>query len=574
MLNNTNIHAVESDNCDHLSSNEDYGYIADNFEDRSQNDSEESIEHDINIDLSGEQGTEVLFDDRKKSFMNWQMPKFMYSLYWRPNISAKEHILVFLALSLVFHWTYESTLKILSWINKATYRGGLPEHKNSLWRALGINKQVEIRHYICEHCQAYLGTKQVYQCSVETCKVMSPSPSIGFFIQLSIESQIKDLFEIPEIYDQLQYRFSRVMKNNDSLEDVYDGKLYKNLTKPGEFLNNKHNFSFTLNTDGASVSDSSSVSAWPVFLQINELPPHLRKKHMILSTVWVGKGHPVINTLLNPMINELNQIYQMGISWKPKGSVIISKFMVLLCSVDSVARPMLLRMTQFNGAFGCTFCYQNGTSINDTIKYPFQNNMTTRLHEEIEELGINALNSGQRILGVIGPSVLFGLLGFNCLGMVVEPLHNLFLGVVKQYTSILLRGETNIVEKKRIRYVTKKMAETIIDQRLTKIRPPTRITRKPRSITESNMWKGQEWRNWIQYYCLVCFEGILRPKYYKHLSLLCQAINILNSDSITNTQIIQARKLLRKFVQDYQRFYGEAAMTYNIHLLLHIVDTV
>ncbi|XP_044019490.1 uncharacterized protein LOC122859872 [Aphidius gifuensis] len=512
----------------------------------------------------------------QKSFINWSMAHYVYEMLWRPAILAKDHILVFLTLSLVFHWTYEATSMVFTWINQATFNAGLPVYKKSLWKALGRNEVVETRHYICEYCQAYLGIIKPVRCSSESCLIATPQSSISYFVEIDLESQIRDIFAIPDIYDQFQYRFTRTKRRIDALEDVYDGELYKRLSEPGEFLSNRNNFTFTFNTDGASVSDSSKSNAWPVFLQINESPPHLRKRHMLLSTVWVGTGHPVANTFLKPLVNQLNHLYETGITWKYNGDYkLTSKFMVLLCSVDSVARPLILRMTQFNGAFGCNFCYQNGCTHGDSFKYPLEKKIILRTHEETVELGEQSLNSGTRILGVIGPSILFGLFGFDCMrGMVVEPLHNLFLGVAKQYTKLLLEAETYVEDQDKRRYVSKSIAESIIDMRLSKIRPPSRLTRRPRSIKDMKLWKGQEWRNWIQYYCLICLEGVLKPKYLKHLSLLSQAIYILNSDSITSHEINQARQLLQDFVKKYEQLFGKQAMTYNIHLLLHITDTV
>ena len=51
-----------------------------------------------------------------------------------------------------------------------------------------------------------------------------------------------------------------------------DGKYYINLCEKGQFLHNNSNISLIFNTDGAPLYSSSSVSLWPVFLAINELP--------------------------------------------------------------------------------------------------------------------------------------------------------------------------------------------------------------------------------------------------------------------------------------------------------------
>ena len=55
--------------------------------------------------------------------------------------------------------------------------------------------------------------------------------------------------------------------------DVYDGEEYK---KHGDFLAEPGNVSLLLNTDGVKMFNSSVVDLWPIWLVVNELPPHER----------------------------------------------------------------------------------------------------------------------------------------------------------------------------------------------------------------------------------------------------------------------------------------------------------
>ena len=79
----------------------------------------------------------------------------------------------------------------------------------------------------------------------------------------------------PFLWAQLQRRFGR--DDNDTIRDIFDGQEYKKLVHSG-FLSqaNRANVSFTLNTDGVDVYRSSKYSIWPIWLQINELPPAQR----------------------------------------------------------------------------------------------------------------------------------------------------------------------------------------------------------------------------------------------------------------------------------------------------------
>ena len=80
----------------------------------------------------------------------------------------------------------------------------------------------------------------------------------------------------------MQRRFGR--DDNDIIGDIFDGQEYKKLVHSG-FLSptNRANVSFTLNTDGVDVYRSSKFSIWPIWLQINELPPAQRYINVQMS---------------------------------------------------------------------------------------------------------------------------------------------------------------------------------------------------------------------------------------------------------------------------------------------------
>lgn len=80
----------------------------------------------------------------------------------------------------------------------------------------------------------------------------------------------------PEFVSGLEHRFQRRKQAEENIEDVYDGKLYKDQFQHGGLLAQSFNLSFKLNTDGVAVFKSSKFGVWPLFLSINELPPHLR----------------------------------------------------------------------------------------------------------------------------------------------------------------------------------------------------------------------------------------------------------------------------------------------------------
>ena len=241
----------------------------------------------------------------------------------------------------------------------------------------------------------------------------------------------------------MQYRYNRKEENMDAIKDIYNGKEYKKMSQPNGFLaQSKNNFSFSMNVDGMKVSNSSNASAWPILLTINELPPHARKKHMLLGGIWVENFHPYLNMFLMPTISKLRSLYKTGIWWKPDGNnEITNRFVTLICPVDSVARVSLLNVTQFNGEFACTFCYSKGEVNASTRTYPIENNAPSRTDNEIRHDMIEAHESQNKVRGIKGIWSLIKLKDFDLSrGVVVDSMHNIFLSVIIQHTELVLFG--------------------------------------------------------------------------------------------------------------------------------------
>lgn len=180
--------------------------------------------------------------------------------------------------------------------------------KMSKYRLLSYfpeNKNWFTYHIYCPECKYYMGNREdlpnTLACS--GCqKVINDVKKAPYFLTLNLQSQLKYLFQNPLVQPHLGHRHNRRKMNENNIEDVYDGELYKQLSAPGKILDCDHNFSYIINTDGCQASDSSPVTVWPVFLKINELPLKIRNKNIVLAGIWVDKEKPTINTFLQPEI--------------------------------------------------------------------------------------------------------------------------------------------------------------------------------------------------------------------------------------------------------------------------------
>lgn len=113
-----------------------------------------------------------------------------------------------------------------------------------------------------------------------------------------------------------------------------------------------------------------------------------------------------------------------------------------------------------------------------------------------------------------------------------------------------------------------------VNERLRTFKLPSRVSRRPRSLKYWKQWKGTEWRNFLLYYAIPCFNEVLKPQFVKHWRLLAEAIFTMNSDSFTEQELQTAELKLTNFVQLYRQYFGNAHLTYNIHLLQHLGTTV
>lgn len=106
------------------------------------------------------------------------------------------------------------------------------------------------------------------------------------------------------------------------------------------------------------------------------------------------------------------------------------------------------------------------------------------------------------------------------------------------------------------------------------IRAPSSISRTSREIKYVKKWKASEWRMFLIFYGLLCFDGLLPQKYFVHFALLSKSFFLLLQKSIPLTNLDVVNQLLRQFVFLNQQHYGLASMLYNVHLLLHVVAGV
>lgn len=108
---------------------------------------------------------------------------------------------------------------------------------------------------------------------------------------------------------------------------------------------------------------TSKQSAWPILITVNELPIVLRRKHVLMASIWLSKKKPVINEYLVPFVTELLELGRTGVSFRRNGTNVVLKVKACCCISDSIARPMIRNFKQFNGEFNLGMGKLNSTIV-------------------------------------------------------------------------------------------------------------------------------------------------------------------------------------------------------------------
>lgn len=113
-----------------------------------------------------------------------------------------------------------------------------------------------------------------------------------------------------------------------------------------------------------------------------------------------------------------------------------------------------------------------------------------------------------------------------------------------------------------------------VNERIAMLKLPKNIKRNPRSITDRNNWKANEWRSFLLYFSVGILYKILPLKYLRHFGKFINTIWILIQDEVPRLKVHTLKNDVAIFVHQYVTIYGEKHATYNLHQLLHLPTCV
>lgn len=282
-----------------------------------------------------------------------------------------EIFLMILKFSITYSLPMSATTNLFKLINTIFESPILPESNHIIDKILSPKGGVEF-HAVCPNCSTYVGELAVAllvtECVICKTNLNLKNPSDpNFFVLINPSQQISDLITV---YDD-HYDFVTRERNheNNYVEDVYDGKLYRKCIQSMPDYDRHNYVTACFNTDGAPKFKSSKCSVWPIYLQINELPAQDRLNNLITCGLWFNKKKPEMTVFIREFVRLINNVRNDGIPCFVKGSKKNLKLYVVSCCADAVARAPIQGFKQFNAYYGCNVCLHPGKFTEGSMKY-------------------------------------------------------------------------------------------------------------------------------------------------------------------------------------------------------------
>lgn len=158
-----------------------------------------------------------------------------------------------------------------------------------------------------------------------------------------------------------------------------------------------------------------------------------------------------------------------------------------------------------------------------------------------------------------------------------EPLHVFHLGVTKRimscWTGSLKLGASNSSIQVNLRIPDD--AKISIDQHLLSIKPfhPSEYNRPSRKLSDLKHWKGGEFGCLLDHTAMVVFKDRISKEVYENFLLFHVATTICETNR-HKALFPLSKEIYKSFLNGFKNLYGEYALVYNLHCLVHVPDDV
>lgn len=145
-------------------------------------------------------------------------------------------------------------------------------------------------------------------------------------------------------------------------------------------------------------------------------------------------------------------------------------------------------------------------------------------------------------------------------------MHCALLGVTRQFVRLWINSTNEFYSLRN-----KQIAE--LNKRISCLREPDEMTRKLRTLSEVSHWKASEWRVFL-IISPVLLINVVDEQIYNHWILFVHAITLLLGSNISTQNIEDSEQAIQKFILGMADIYGEKELSYNVHILSHLPNSV
>ena len=486
-------------------------------------------------------------------------------------------------------------------LNISIISGKYPECQSVKVFRHWINSQVATpkRYYICpgsvvKNCNAFF--EENTATLPEKCMKCESKLEIKnllregqFFLYTSVAEQLSAMLRLVENENAvLDFQETITRAQNAKLCDTINSERYKSLLRMAKAKDQSDKkipmMSFSVNLDGVQASKSSQNSLYPLMLVTNEIPHHMRQRNILIPFIFLKRRGVLTkfhSNYLSPFILEMRELGKAnGFSFVSQRYECTLSFPVLCYSLncDSIMKCDLLHLKGVTGYFSCPKCKQKGFSVekgkSSTVVKPATTTPNGMVPVYQSRSHADFANVKEVEDGVHDISILASLPGFENVfaNTSIDSMHAVYIGVFKLAVKLWFteKGKPFSVSPAGYR---------LAKQTLLKIKPSRSNTRGIRCLDERADWKACEWRSFGYLWAPLILQTLADQHYIDKLyldnwiCLLC-GLSLLNSDCISKSDIDTAKKCLLKFCVDFTKLYGEKYCVLNIHLIVHLADSV
>lgn len=490
-------------------------------------------------------------------------------------LTHMEHLMIVSGYATAYNLSGVAFQKLLDVINFHVPRNNLCEKKVSeLKQKLGFGNDQDLEYFECCSRCGLLFKDQDNTCATPGCSGRrykgEDETKKTCFVTCNVKKQLKEILERHGIIEKINAELKKQNTRSPDINDISSGSEFLNLKADCQHLDQAAKIiTLCWNTDGVPLFKSSSVSIWPLYLTINELPAKERflKKNILIWGVWQGVSKPMsMNGFLSPFVKDMTDLFTNGIDVNSE----VWKVLTVIGTMDLPARAYVLNSTHHNGKFGCLFCKEEGISVKSgggyCRSYTFRDEPAAmRCSRDIDDAVNEAVRTGKPCQGFLGKSVISYLPMYHLeKNTVIDYMHGILLGITKKLLSLWFEGKYFTEEF----FIGHKIDD--VDRLLKKIKPPYLISRRPRKLKNNyHKWKASELRSWLLHYSLPCLTGILPDLVLEHYACLVEGIYLLLQESICISDLERADVLLLTFYKNAAVIYGDQFLGLNVHNLQH-----